>query len=372
MLTLVAEQILSRVPGGTGRYSYEVAAALGSSVPPGWRARSVTAWHGDPVPARVAGVTGPRRLPVEARVLARLWERGLGPSLRGTVVHALTPLAPARLRRGQALVVTVHDAVPYTHPATLTARGAVWHRVMIERAARIASALVVPTEAVAAELVAAGVGGRIEVIGEGVALSLAGPVPAAEIERTRSRLGLPGRYVLTVGTLEPRKGLDVLLDALAEPGSAGVELAVVGQPGWGDTDVAAQAQRRGVADRVLVLGRLPDADLAAVMAGAAASVVPSRSEGFGLPLLEAMSRGIPVIHSDAPALVEVAAESGWCVPIGDAPAMSRAIQTVLSDQAVAARMSIAGRLRAADFSWAAVAGRLWDLYREVAESASAR
>ena len=375
VLTLIAEQIYARVPGGTGRYSREVVAAVGASAPPGWRARSVTAWHRDRGPARIAGVDGPDRLPFDQRVLARLWERGLGPTLGGAVVHALTPLAPARLRRGQSLVVTVHDAVPYTHPETLTARGATWHRLMIERADRLAAALVVPTEAVAAGLRAAGIDGRIEVIGEGVASALAVPVPTADIERVRNRLGLPRRYALTVGTLEPRKGLDVLLDALSSPALAGAESAdvgfvVVGQPGWGDSDVAAEAGRRGVGDRVRVLGRLSDADLAAVMAGATVSVTPSRSEGFGLPLLEAMTRGIPVVHSDAPALAEVADGAGVCVPAGDAGALGSAIAEVLTNPDFAARMSRAGRLRAADFSWESVAERLWVLYQDVAAARS--
>ncbi len=367
LLTLITEQILARVPGGTGRYTREVAAAVGGAAPPGWRVAGVTAWHVDVARARVPGVEGPSRLAVGARLLARAWERGWPPSVAGAVVHALTPLAPPRLRPGQVLVVTVHDAVPYTHPETLTPRGAAWHRVMIGRAAVEAAALVVPTRAVAAALTAAGVGGRVEVIGEGPPAVLRRPVSAAEIDDVRARLGLPRRYLLTVGTLEPRKGLDVLLDALAAD-PTGVTLAVVGQPGWGGSDLAAEAGRRGISDRVRVLGRLPDESLAAVLAGAAVAVVPSRSEGFGLPLLEAMSRGVPVIHSDAAALVEVAGGAGLTVPVGDSGALAAAISRVLRDPDLAARMSTAGRLRAVDFSFDTVAEQLWALYREVASA----
>src|ERR1700712_334151 len=187
-LTLITEQVLARVPGGTGRYSREVAAAVGAAAPPGWRGGGVTAWHRRLGPARVAGVAGPHRLPVDSKVLARLWERGLPPTVPGSVVHALTPLAPARLRREQSLVVTVHDAVPYTHPETLTRRGAAWHRLMIERAARVAAALVVPTHAVASELTAAGVTGRVVVIGEGTAAALAAPIPEEEAAKVKNKL----------------------------------------------------------------------------------------------------------------------------------------------------------------------------------------
>ncbi|SDP04461.1 Glycosyltransferase involved in cell wall bisynthesis [Nakamurella panacisegetis] len=366
VLTLVTEQALARIPGGTGRYTREVGQALGARIPFGWRVRGVTAWHRDIASARIPGVAGPRRLLLDPRVLARLWERGLGPRLGGTVVHALTPLAPARLRHRQALVMTVHDAVPYTHPETLTPRGAAWHRLMIERGARLASALVVPTAAVAADLESVGIRARIEVIGEGTARALNGPISATEIERMRTAFRLPGRYVLAVGTLEPRKGLDVLLDALTAGDAAAVHLAVVGQPGWGGADLATAAEKRGIADRVHVLGRIPDAELAAVLAGAEVSVVPSRSEGFGLPLLEAMSRGIPVVHTDAPALLEVAGGAGLVVPVGNAAALGAAITSVLADPDLAARLSEAGRVRAAAYSWDAVADRLWDLYQDVA------
>lgn len=370
LLTLITEQIFARVPGGTGRYSREVSVALGESVPPGWRARSVTAWHRDTSIAEVPGLGGPRRLPVGGRVLARLWERDLPLTVAGSVLHALTPLAPGRTRARQALVVTVHDAVPFTHPDTLTLRGAGWHRLMIERASRMAAVLVVPTRAVAGELKAAGIGGRIEVIGEGTAAALTVAVSDTATERVRARFQLPDRYMITVGTMEPRKGLDVLLDALAMDDRAaegpllGV-LAVVGQPGWGDQDLVVEAERRGLSSRVRVLGRLPDDEMAAVMAGAAVSVVPSRSEGFGLPLLEAMKRGIPVVHSNAPALVEVAGGAGRSVPVGDPAALRTAIADVLSDPDLAAGLSRAGRLRAADFSWEEVAGELWKLYTDV-------
>lgn len=367
-VTLLVEQIFARVPGGTGRYSREVAAALGATQPQGWQLRSASAWHRNLRPGRIPGVQGPRPLPLDVRLLSRLWARGLPPLVGGTVVHALTPLAPGRLRRGQSLVVTVHDAVPFTHPETLTPHGAAWHRAMIGQAAATAAAIVVPTAAVAADLAAAGVGGHVQVIGEGVSGALAGPVDAVRVQAARTRLGLPERYAVTVGTLEPRKGLDVLLDALAgnHPASgAPVHLAVIGQPGWGGSDLAEQSRRRGIAERVHVLGRLPDADLAAVLAGAAVSVTPSRSEGFGLPLLEAMARGVPVVHTDAPALVEVAGGAGLTVPVGNAAALAAALQEVLGDPRLSASMSAAGRARAQDHSWAAVADQLWQLYATV-------
>lgn len=370
VLTLLTEQIFARVPGGTGRYTREVAAAVATSAPVGWAVHGRVAWHRDRGPARLPGVVGPQRFLVDARILSRLWERGLPPTVAGDVVHALTPLAPPRLRRGQSLIVTVHDTVPYTHPETLTPRGAAWHRVMIERAARTAVALVVPTHAVARALTEIGITARIEVIGEGVAPALSASMTDDAAKATRRRLGLPDRYLLTVGTLEPRKGLDVLLDALTLAPAADASLAVVGQSGWGGTDITAAVRARGLSDRVKVLGRIADEELAAVLAGAAVSLVPSRSEGFGLSLLEAMSAGVPVIHSDAAALVEVAGGAGRCVPVGDARGLAEAIGAVLEDESLASALAAAGRRRALLYTWPAVAGQLWDLYRDVAGSSS--
>ncbi len=359
-VAVLREQVLGPVPGGTGRYARETAAALAQSAPPGGSVAGWTAWHRDVSAARVEGVAGPRRLALPRRPLTAAWERGLGPAPRGAdLVHAPTPLFPPR--RGRPLVVTVHDTVPWTHPGTLTPRGVRWHRAVIERAGRTADAVVVPTAAVADELVRhVRVRRAPVVVPEGVSAALA--LPADRAERAAA-LGLPdGDYLVTLATLEPRKGLDVLLAALAHPAAPRVPLLVVGQPGWGGVDVAGRAAGLGLADRVRLLGRLPDPDLAVVLAGAAALVAPSRAEGFGLPVLEAMAAGVPVVSSDAPALVEVGGGATVTVPVGDSAALAEAVAAVLGSGTRRTAMAQAGRRRAAVFSWSAAAGRLWELY----------
>lgn len=358
MLTVVVDQLLAPVPGGTGRYAREITAALAAHPRPGWQVRTVTAWHREPSRARIAGADGPHRLPVGRRVLAQAWQYGAPPIVRGDRVHATTPLAPPR-RRG--LVVTVHDAVPWTHPETLTERGVRWHRAMVGRAARFADAIVVPSTAVADDLAGLfpAAADRIAVIGHGVT-TLAAPADAA---RRRARLGLHDRYVLAVATLEPRKGLDVLIEAMARPGASGAQLVIVGSPGWGGIDVPAAAAAAGLAaERVKVLGRIPDDDLAAVLAGAGLLAAPSRAEGFGLPVLEAMAAGVPVVVSDAPALVELVGSAGLIARREDAGDLADRIGTVLTDDAVAADLAVRGRARAAQFTWAAAADQLWQLH----------
>lgn len=346
-LGVVLEQCLAPVPGGTGRYSREVAAALARSAGPEDLVEGVVAWHRSTGAACVPGVRGPRRLPLPRRGLVAAWERGRGPQVPGDVVLAPTPLFPP----GPApRVVVVHDAVPWTHPDTLTPRGVAWHRAQVARAAREAALVVVPTAAVADELRRHVPLRELLVVGEGVTGDLALP---ADADARAARMQLPERYLLTVATLEPRKGLDVLLEAMQE--LPDLPLLCVGQPGWGGVEVTGAR----------ALGRVPDADLAVLLDRATALVVPSRAEGFGLPLLEAMAAGTPVVTSDAAALVEVGGGAARVSRL-EPTALAAALREVVDDASLRARMSAAGRLRAADFSWDAAAVSLWSALRGLA------
>lgn len=350
-LTVVAEQLLAPVPGGTGRYTAELLRALVETAPDGWRVGGVVARHGTADAARLEGVAGPRVLPVPRRVLTELWRRGIPWWPGGDAVHAPTPLAPPRAPRGRTLSVTVHDTVPWTHPETLTPRGVAWHRTAIASALRGADAIVVPTRAVADDLAIRVTGqAPVRVVGHG---TTTWPEPAP--------VELPERYVLAIGTVEPRKGIDVLVRAMSAPGDPPLLLA--GQPGWGRLDPRRIAEEAGLpSGRVRVLGRLTDAELLTVLRGASVLAAPSLAEGFGLPVLEAMAEGVPVVHSDAPALVEVAGGAGRCVPRGDADALGAALREVLAGDRHTTTLVNAGRARARAFTWRAAAEAVWRLH----------
>ncbi len=348
---LVLEQCLAPVPGGTGRYARELARALAGTAPLGCTVSGVTAWHRDALSVEHVPV---RRLPLPARALTLAWEHAGRPSVRADVVHAPTPLHPRR-RAGQPLVVSVHDTVPWTHPETLTTRGARWHRAMVGRAAAEADVVVVPTQAVADELATYLPLRDVRVVSEGVSPDLALP---ADADERAARLRLPERFLLTVATLEPRKGLADLVAALGLVPH--VPLLVVGQRGWGGLDVAALGQAAGV--DVRVLGRVPDADLAVLLHRATAVVVPSRAEGFGLPLLEAMAAGTPVLTTDVPALVEVAGGAALVVPREQ---LGEGVRTLLDDAGLRARLAQEGPARASNFTWERAAQTLWSTYHEV-------
>lgn len=347
-LVVLAEQLLAPVPGGTGRYTGELLRALAETAPPGWTVSSVVARHADVEAAVVEGVEGPRVLPIPSRALIAAWQLGLPWWPGGDAVHAPTPLAPARVPKGRTLSVAVHDTVPWTHPETLTPRGVAWHKAMIARAATRATALTVPTQAIADELARlVPVSAPLHVIPHGVR------PPAAFTE-----LALPERYVLAIGTIEPRKGIDVLIDAV---GRIGVPLVLAGQPGWGGVDPAALAREHG-AD-VRLLGKVSDAELAFALRGASVLAMPSRAEGFGLPLIEAMAAGVPVVHSDVPALVEVAEGAGVTVPVGEAQALADALRDVLDHPERAAALRDSGLSRSSEFTWQRAASAVWGLHQ---------
>lgn len=318
---MLTEQLNAPVPGGTGRYTAELLAALKDTAPESW------------VVTTAATAGADRVIRVPRRVLVALWERGLPPNL-GPHVHAPTPLAPS-----EGAVVTVHDVVPWTHPETLTPRGAAWHRKVITRAAQRARALVVPTQAVADQLrERVRVDVPVHVIPNGV----------TNLQATDRPDDLPGRYVLAVGTIEPRKGFDLLVRATER---LKVPLVHVGPQGWGGVDLRAP--------HVHLLGRVSDERLASVLAGATVLAAPSLAEGFGLPVLEAMAARTPVVHSDDPALVEVAGGAGTVVRRGDLASLTEGLRAVLQDPHHTIE---AGATRASEFTWKKTAHGVWETH----------
>jgi glycosyltransferase involved in cell wall biosynthesis len=181
-------------------------------------------------------------------------------------------------------------------------------------------------------------------------------VPPDAEQRAR-RLGLPADFALVVGTLEPRKGLDVALAALAEPAWPDLPLVVIGPSGWGSVQVPDLPD--GALHR---LGQVSDEDLAVAYDRASVLLVPSRSEGFGLPVLEGMAHGVPVVTSDAPALLEVGGDAVLVAPIGNAAALAGAAKEALHQ---ADRLADAGRRRAASATWIDAAEKCLRIYRTV-------
>ena len=307
------------------------------------------------------------RRPLPARPLRWLWSHGLRrPAVEDwcgplDVVHGPNFVVPPA--RAAAAVVTVHDLTPVRFPE-LCNRDTLAYPALVRRAFDAGAWIHTPTEQVAAEVHDwLGPSERVVAIPNGVR---ARPGSAA-----LGRLLAGGdRYVLALGTVEPRKDLPTLVRAFDHLAAelADVRLVVAGPDGWGAEAFSAAIAAAQHRDRIVRLGWVEDAQRAGLLAGASVFAYPSRYEGFGLPPLEAMSAGVAVVTSDAPALVEVTADAALHVPIGDHVALAAALAGVLTDDACRRGLVTAGSERVNHFAWSATATRLAELYRRAADA----
>jgi glycosyltransferase involved in cell wall biosynthesis len=191
------------------------------------------------------------------------------------------------------------------------------------------------------------------------------PVAGAK-ERVRARFGIDRPYVLCVGALQPRKNVPLAIEAYAKVVGSGTdcELVVAGGDRGGRLDVLDAILRTRLTGRVHLLGRVEDDELPALYTGARAFLFPSLYEGFGLPALEAMACGTAVVASNTTGLAEAVGDAGITVDPRDADALAEALRQVLGDEALRERLVAAGRARAAEFTWARMAQRTADVYRE--------
>jgi len=192
------------------------------------------------------------------------------------------------------------------------------------------------------------------------------PAPPDQIAAVRARYGLPARYVVTVGTIEPRKNLVRLADAVARlrAGGADVRLVVVGAPGWLYDEVLARLARPDVADAITRPGFVPDEDLPAVYAGADLCAVASVYEGFGLPVLEALACGTPAVCARASSLPEAGGDAVRYFDPTDVDDMTRVIAAVWDDAGLRQGMQAAGLAQAARFSWDRTAAETMAVYQQ--------
>ena len=303
----------------------------------------------------------------EMRVMpfARLWTharlsremRTAAPDLLFVPSHVLPLLHPERC------VVTIHDLGFYYYPEAHTLSQNLYLRWSTRYNARIATRVIADSVATRNDLLRyyRVPGERIEVVYPGRDEAL-GPVRDPEVlQDVRARHGLSEPYLLYVGTLHPRKNLVRLVQAFsaftkamaagpAKP-KAEPQLVLAGQKGWLYEEILNQVRKLDLVDRVVFTGYVPDADLPAVLSGAVAFVFPSLYEGFGLPVLEAMACGTPVICSNVSSLPEVAGEAALQVDPLDVEALAEAIHWVISDAGLRATLVERGYEQVQRFSW---------------------
>ncbi|WP_369140004.1 glycosyltransferase family 4 protein [Modestobacter versicolor] len=348
---------------GVGRYVHALVGALAGRPSVDLRATAFTLrGRRDLAAALPPGVPAVAR-PAPARLLRSSWSRGGPPPVewlcgRVQVFHGTNFVLPPRRRA--AGVLTVHDLGFLHLPETLAAANLVY-RDLVPRGVREAAVTLTPTETVRQEVLAEfGVSpGRVLVTPLGVDdrwFAAPGDPPSVLDAAGRPVLDGPP-YVLFVGSVEPRKGLPTLVEALRRcPAGSAPRLVVAGPAGWGtplETEASLDVVRTGF---------LGDEQLHALVAGAAALALPSRYEGFGLPVLEALAAGTPVLASDLPVLREVGGDHASYLPVGDADAWAAAL--------TAAAEVRGGHDPAPGRSWAR--RWTWDACADATEAAYAR
>jgi alpha-1,3-rhamnosyl/mannosyltransferase len=267
--------------------------------------------------------------------------------------------------------VTIHDLQPLAMPAHFSAVKRSFHRVVLPPSARHALRVVTLTDYTRADLIdrLAVDADRIVLVPSGITMP-ARPTDDADVVAVRRRYGLDDHRVFLYPAITyPHKNHLMELDAFARVARDHPDAALVltGGPAQMESDVLAQTQSLGLSARVFRLGRIPSSDLEALYRTAVALVFPSRFEGFGIPVLEAMSRGCPVIAADATALPEVVGDAGVLVEPRDVQGWATAMARLLDDADLRRDLVSLGYQRARRYDWPSAARRLEGVYRSALE-----
>lgn len=361
-----ADQLFYRIPGGIGTYVRELLPDLTEADP----SLDLTVFHarfGAPVPPELAPF---RRVELDRsiRTLYPSWNLLGTPALpppvaEQNVIHAPSVAAVPPAGSGQKLVVTVHDVAFRVFPSLFPPQWRALFRTGLRRAARRADAIIAVSRSTATDLVrlARVDPGKLHVV------PLASSLPAwdTDPEPVLERLKIPRPFLLFVGTLEPRKNLVRLIRAYRR---AAVRLphalVLAGPLGWRSKRLHRELALPGPG-RIVVTGAVPPDVRDALYRGAEAFAYPSLYEGFGLPVLEAMSRGLPTMIADTASLPEIAGDAALRVEPRSVRDITAGIERLLGDRDLAARLGAAGRDRAALFSWEQTARMTLKVYEQM-------
>jgi glycosyltransferase involved in cell wall biosynthesis len=356
---------------GLGRYASALAVAiLGQGVPLTAFVNDLRESHLRPPLSELPTFTArlPRR---QWRLRAAISYFG-GPALDRTVpgidlFHATEHLLP-KLARARS-VFTLHDTAYLRFPEYHLARNRIYLRTMMPRFLRRADRIIAVSENTRRDALRFYPldQEKIEVIPEGVEERFRPDVGRDVVSRIRHRYTLPERFLLSIGTIEPRKNLSTLVEAYAalRPRHPEVGLVIAGSRGWLYERFFEQLRSLGLEDRVIFTGHVPEDDIPALLNAAEVFAFPSEFEGFGLPPLEAMACGIPVVSSNAASLPEVVGDAGLLLPPRDVGGWVTALGRLLDDRQLRADLSARGLARARLFSWDTAARRTLEVYRSV-------
>jgi glycosyltransferase involved in cell wall biosynthesis len=316
-------------------------------------------------------------LPVSDRAMATLWHRLRLPLPVELFCGALDvfhspdfTLPPVRRAR---TVLTVHDLSFMRVPQCSDPRLRSYLLQAVPTSVRRADVVLADSECTKADAIELlGVDpAHVEVIYPGVERRFQPAQDAHALDAVRSRYRLPERFVLGLGTLQPRKNFERLIEAYArfkEEAGSEVNLVIAGGAGWMYEGIFRRVEELGVQDAVCFPGYVADEDLPALYTLADLFVFPSLYEGFGLPPLEAMACGTPVVTSNVSSLPEVAGDAALMVDPLDVAALAEAIQCVLKDTDLRDRIVRQGQEQARRFTWSGAARKLLGVYERIGSS----
>lgn len=360
-VAMTLEQCWHRVPGGTAVAGIGMARAVDALADT--EVIGVAARHASSPPAAWTPPVEVRQLPLPRLALYESWHRLRRPRVeRATgpidLIHATTFAIPPRTA---PLIVTIHDLAFLNDPAHFTKRGVAFFMKGLELSIREADMITCPSRATADDCIRNGFSSQqVRVVPMGVEARVA---TDEEVIAAKDRYGLRRPYVLWLGTVEPRKNLKRLIESFMSLGHNDLDLVLVGPQGWNeDIDALIGAAGRS---RIKSLGFVPHSDLAPLYGGAEVFCFPSLFEGFGLPVLEAMIQGTPVVTSRGTSTEEIAGDAAILVDPHDSGAISEALEKVLGDETLKSRMNEKGTARAASYTWQRTAEGLRECYSEL-------
>ncbi len=268
-------------------------------------------------------------------------------------------------------VVTVHDMVYRAFPETVRGRTKHMLDLGLVKSMRRADRIVTDSEFSKSEIIKyyPEFAEKIRVVPCGVDMQKFHPeTDPAKIAQVREKYGLSGQYFLYLGTLEPRKNLERLIDAyaaFAKKHETPAKLVLAGGKGWLYDGIFAKVQKLGLEQQVIFTQYIDSEDMCALMSGALAFTFPSIYEGFGMPPLEAMACGTPVLVSDAASLPEVTGNSAVIVKADSTESIADGLERLYTDENLRGRLSAEGLERAKSFSWERSAQMLYEVYAEL-------
>lgn len=287
--------------------------------------------------------------------------------LKLDLIHDPTGVTPfAFISTKAKKVVTIHDVFPLSYPGVSTHLDSLIYRWWLPRVIPNADAVITISRQSHDDIVQylKVNKDRIHVMTEGVHVEFQ-PADYSAIEAACARYQLPERYILYVGSVEERKNLKRVIEAFSQLDRSDLKLVIVGPHKWQYADILQTAAMEQVAQDVIFTGFVQQRDLPAVYSGARCFVFPSLYEGFGLPVLEAMACGTPVITSNVSSLPEVAGDAALLVDPYDTNAIANAMTRLLTDASLHHELRKKGLLRAREFTWKRTAYETLNVYRQL-------